>query len=344
GNNLPESERMITTLIKGIYRPKLLVKLIEDDPYVLMMALCSPKLLISLYNNGSLELATQTWIKKDKDVSLIFMQLSDLAKEMSKADLLIEQLKLMSESASRIRELLPVPIIADKSRIIFNEMLTLKSSIFEADEELSRAGFANYQTRLYEAMEKMYQQQLEQEWRDLGWFGKLSLIIFSQRHRPRSTPALPLTRLKGLEDKFAISATWCAGKIKGHLNTVRVCGVNKFKQTVGFVNRVLIDKSVYILTRCMQDVFYFINVAVVAQILISTVYMINRWLHQQKVAQMELEYYKYKNSEAKITMLFNNYQKIHGNAPTRAEFIEFLRENDDKLCDYITIDHEVAHQ
>nr|QPM95836.1 polyprotein [Basella rugose mosaic virus] len=344
GSECPETEGMINRLIKGIYRPKSLIQFIEQDPYVLMMALCSPKLLISLYNNGSLELATQTWIKKDKDVSLIFMQLSDLAKEMSKAELLIEQLKLISESAMRIRELQPIPIIADNSCIIFNEMLMLKSSIFEADEELSRAGFANYQTRLYEAMEKMYQQQLEQEWRDLGWFGKLSLIIFSQKHRPRSTPSLPLTRLEGLEDKFAISATWCAGKIKGHLNAVRACGVDKFRKTVGFVNRVLIDKSVYILTRCLQDVFYFINVAVVAQILISTVYMINRWLHQQKVAQMELEYYRYKNSEAKIMMLFNNYQKIHGNAPTKNEFIEFLRENDDKLCDYITTDHEVVHQ
>nr|BCR39164.1 polyprotein [Mirabilis crinkle mosaic virus] len=344
GDQEPSRDKFITRLIKGIYRPKQLVALIESDPYVLMMALVSPKLLISLYNNGALELATQRWISKNADVAMIFVQLSDLAKEMSKADLLVEQLKMISETATRINDINAAPTAPSLAHVEFKEMLMVKSCMFSADEELLRAGYANYQMRLYEAMEKMYHQQLEQEWRELGWLEKFSLITFSQKHKPKCTPSLPLTRLDDIEDKFAISTTWLVGKMKERLVATKECGAKSIQNCKNFVRRTLVDRSVNIITRCMKDVFYFVNVSIVAHMLLSMLVLVHGWVKKQKAIQMELEYYKYRNIAAKISMLHGNYIKIHGTAPTKEEFIEFLRENDEKLLEHFEKELEVSHQ
>nr|WBG54073.1 polyprotein [Beet mosaic virus] len=335
GHGLPVKEKMISALITSIYRPKKLVQLIEEDPYVLIMAMSSPRLIINLFNNGALELAAKHWISRDKNVSAIFAMLMDLSTEMSKAELLIEQHRMINECAKRIHDTQNYLDEVGPHQQEVRTFLALISDELEVDKELHKTGFANFSERFHSLTEKMYVDALEEEWRGLSLLDKFSYATFVCKHKPRSTPVLPPRKSEDIDAKFVISPSWFVGKTREHLNGGRKYVTSQITQFTSYIKRATLDKAMRIMCSCLKDLAYFMNVALVTHLLISMIAAVYKMLNDHRIAKHRLRILEMQAVDHTIYCLYDTWKTVHNREPTSKEFRQYIATINKDLLKYL---------
>nr|QZA75297.1 polyprotein [Beet mosaic virus] len=340
GHGLPVKEKMVCALIESIYRPKKMVYLIQEDPYILVMALCSPKLIISLFNNGALELAMKHWISRDKSLSLIFSMLSDLAGEMSKAELLVDQHRMINECAKRIHDTQNYLDDVGPHQTEVRSYAALISDELEADKELHATGFATFSERLHSMTEKMYGDKLEEEWQGLGLLEKFSFATFVYKHKPHGTPVLPPRKTEDSDGRYVISPTWFVGQMKGHLNGSRRYATGQVTRFATYLRRKTLDKAMYIVGRCLKDLVYLVNVALVAQLLISMITTVYNMVNESRVAKKRLYILEMQKANTVMYNLYDTWKMVNGRDPTYAEFKDYVSDMNPGLVKYLPPEKE----
>ncbi len=317
-------ERLELQLIKSIFRPKKLIYIIQQDPYVLLMSLVSPSLIINLFNSGALELAMKEWVKKDQPLSLIFSMLSSLAQKLSRADLLVEQYNMIGTMCKQIQEVLYEHDCSEGTSFEVRMLLDVIVEKASTDIDLQSAGFFNFNLRLHDLTEKIYRERLDKEWHDLSWFGKYSYITFSRKSKPKLAECVPMSKKEGIDDKYAVSCTWLLGKIKGRLATAHTYTSRKISDTTRWVQKFTVNRAIYIVTRCYKDVLYFANVLVVVAMLATFIKEIHGIVLAHRMLKLQNEIHKRICEDKALREVYDLLSKSQGEVPTKEEFRDAL--------------------
>ncbi|QPK93591.1 polyprotein [Achyranthes bidentata mosaic virus] len=324
GGQEPPSQalRMELALIKSIFKPKELVTIIQEDPYILMMSLMSPRLLMSLYNVGGLEIAMREWITKDFQVSSIFSILTELAQRISVADILAEQFAVITSKTDQILELLAASKHDTENKREIQQVCRVVAARTYSDRHLEENGFTTMMMPVYILQEKMYGERLDEAWSGLSWLEKFSQIRHSRKVRHYIIEPLPITRSGDSSVNCQDWRIWLRGKMKrlytGAQDTRKRAQNKMYKiatQTVG--------KSIlYIFRRCYSDIFYFVNVLIVCNVLFSMAYTLQKMLQEAQLNKRKIKVIEYQEKSEMLENLYKHCKLANQGDPTKQEFLE----------------------
>nr|ATN39852.1 polyprotein [Peanut mottle virus] len=340
--------RMEKALIQGIFKPKQLVYLIEEDPYILMMSLVSPTLLINLFNVGGLEVAMKHWIKKEMNIGLIFSMLSSLAQKVSRADLVNEQITMIDANAAQFIETLAGIDVENPMRNELVSALTMMLARSDVDSTLNKTGFTGFSETLLEMREKIIGDELSKVWSELSWWEKFSSIIFSRRARKHIMAPLPNTKLHAIDDRYAISCTWLRGKIKARFNGAKSATLEMYKKVTNTLKRNTVDSILYICRKCYSDIFYFMNVMLISSMILSVIYTMHKMVIESRAHKQAMVIMKMREDELVVKQMYDQYCKLANETPTKEEFFQYVCKMNKELGERIAPEFEegslVAYQ
>ncbi|QVN46486.1 polyprotein [Polygonatnum kingianum mottle virus] len=337
-------------LVRSIYRPKLMKEVLMEEPYLILLSILSPGVLLALFNSGSLERMTVELVRHDKDLMLIASLLSALALKVSLAHTLTEQFNIINANASTLIDTLNTN--SQKSHSKDFAMMTLLRIQARNDTEktLLDIGFTSNQSsvKTQHLIEKNYLQDLEDSWRELTLFGKLSAIKESYRWRKRTPGPLFPQSTADLKGRYDISvqalvgtATWkgkqCVRTISGKAISTGRCITNHVtKSCYSFVNRLI------------PDIFRFINVLIILSLFLQITVSARHLLAEHKKAKMAAAQLEEEKVQREIISIYKNlYRKLEQH-PTKEEFIEHMEQTNPKLIpkalECIEFKEDVNHQ
>nr|NP_734411.1 P3 protein [Peanut mottle virus] len=332
--------RMEKALIQGIFKPKQLVYLIEEDPYILMMSLVSPTLLINLFNVGGLEVAMKHWIKKEMNIGLIFSMLSSLAQKVSRADLVNEQITMIDANAAQFIETLAGIDVENPMRNELVSALTMMLARSDVDSTLNKTGFTGFSDTLLEMREKIIGDELNKVWSELSWWEKFSSIIFSRRARKHIMAPLPNTKLHAIDDRYAISCTWLHGKIKARFNGAKSATLEVCKKVTSILKRNTVDSILYICRKCYSDIFYFVNVMLISSMILSVIYTMHKMVIESRAHKQAMVIMKMREDELVVKQMYDQYCKLANETPTKEEFFQYVCKMNKELGERIAPEFE----
>nr|YP_003582547.1 P3 protein [Sunflower chlorotic mottle virus] len=321
-------------LLKGIFRPKIMKQLLIDEPYIMLMAMLSPGILLAMYNNGSFEIAVKLWINEKQSLAMIATMLSSLATKVSVSETLLAQRRIMDTAAS---DLLDVTCDGFKMHLTYMTAIQLLQRTKEkahSDEALYTNGFMNYEREVLHLMEKSYLDLLHEAWCDLTWWEKLSAIWHSQKaKRLIAQPLRPIGKadLRGLYD---ISPSACLERsLKAFKNgkenvskSIRLYVHNKtVKVTSFFVNKIF---------RSLPSLVVFTNVITITSLLGSIILVLQGLIIEHKMYKRKIQQIEIESNEKVCVELYASLQAKLQREFTWEEYIEYLETVNPSIVDF----------
>ncbi|WPR15555.1 polyprotein [Lily virus A] len=320
-------------LVRGIYRPKLMREVLENEPYLMCMALCSPGVLMALHNSGSLEIAAKHWIVRKREVSQIFTMLTMLAMKVSLAKVLADQLTLISESAGDFLKLMDCTFETHHSVNLVQTFLAHLEEKKNADMVLLGSGFANMCATTHELLEKNYLAELDASWGALSWSEKLSQMWHLRKSRASTTIVLTPASGADLKGRYDVSVKALSTRT---FKSARksVCNyIHSVKnRTYQFIGKQVCN-SLTRTTRLFPELAKYVNILMAISIILKTSTMINayssefvRLKHNELVCAEDARWNK-------LLHIYDMLERTQGVKPTYDEFIDYLSKWEPALLD-----------
>ncbi|QGZ13061.1 polyprotein [Begonia flower breaking virus] len=330
-------ERLESLLISSIFRPKRMLRLLEDEPYILIMSLVSPKLIIALYNDGALETAMRIWLTRDKSLSLIFSIMMGLAEQASRARFLVEQMQALSAASKQI---LDIYSTRTHMSIVDYDVKCLLSTLVErsnTDEDLIKNGFYGFNTRLHEMGEKIMQQRLDNAWQELTWLEKLQSITWSLKHVNFGTLFGQKKEMPGSKGKLSFWQKPLRGIAHGALDTMRTSCGRRICKASRRIKSMLTSKAVNVLSSCYKEAFQLVNVLLVFSMILSITRHVQDYVIKNREYALREEEHKASVASMEAEKIFENMEKRNGMPPTCAEFSTELATHHPHILKYVSL-------
>nr|YP_001816828.1 P3 protein [Telosma mosaic virus] len=318
--------RCETALIKSIFRPKLMVKILEEDPYILMMALVSPSLLFHSFRMHHLDKGIEIWINKDQNVAKIFILLEKLTRKIAVNQILIDQLAMITESSHAFLDVLndcPQRYLSYKPA---KDLLTMYLERAGTNKQLTDNGYMDINDQLYSQMEKIYVSRLKKEWSDLSLWEKSCSTWRLKKFSPSSEMLLRATAVGDTEKSLSTSVSACFSKAQSHLRERRDSLIMRVNDCRSFVVRKIVNTLLRAVHKCYSDIFYLVNVCLVFTMLIGMVKSLSEMVESHKMHKMLVAQHKHLEEQSVIRHLYFMLCDSKGERPTRTEFLERIEQ------------------
>nr|QWE50469.1 polyprotein [Papaya ringspot virus] len=346
GGEFDPTTSCLHQLIRVIYKPHELRNLLRNEPYLIVIALMSPSVLLTLFNSGAIEHALNYWIKRDQDVVEVIVLVEQLCRKVTLARTIMEQFNEIRQNARDIHELMDrnsKPWISyDRSL----ELLSVYANSQLTDEGLLKQGFSTLDPRLREAVEKTYAALLQEEWRALSLFQKLHLRYFAFKSQSSFSEYLKPKGRADLKIVYDFSPKYCAHEVgRALLQPIRVGAEITSRLVNGcgtFIRKSAARGCAYI----FKDLFQFVHVVLVLSILLQI------FRSAQGIAMEHLQL-KQAKAEVERQRDFDRLEALYtelcvksGEQPTADEFLDFVMGREPRLKDqaYSLIHIPVIHQ
>nr|UZT04376.1 polyprotein [Bean common mosaic virus] len=324
GGDAPYRMKCETALITSIFKPKRMLYILHNDPYILLMGLVSPSLLIHLYRMRHLEKAIEVWIHKDQSVSKIFVLLEQLTKKVAVCEALKDQLDTINNSAGHLLDILKDCPKTMHSYVPASEMLMTYLERQTSNSQLLANGFTDIDDLLYVQVEKIYVNRLKQEWRALSLLEKSCATW----HLKRFSVATEKDLIKRVtEGRGGISVSFvseCFTTAKSHLKS-RKDSVFRACENFG---RNLVRKCVNILfsivKKCYSDIIYFVNVVIIFSLLVQMISTMHSMILSAQYNKAFVKRAEIDSKEKSVMHIYDMCCKATGGPPTSDEFLEHL--------------------
>ncbi|ACA42550.1 polyprotein [Papaya ringspot virus W] len=350
GGEFDPTTSCLHQLIRVIYKPHELRNLLRKEPYLIVIALMSPSVLLTLFNSGAIEHALNYWIKREQDVVEVIVLVEQLCRKVTLARTILDQFNEIRQNARDIHELMDrnnKPWISyDRSL----ELLSVYANSQLTDEGLLKQGFSTLDPRLREAVEKTYAALLQEEWRALSLFQKLHLRYFAFKSQQSFSEYLKPKGRADLKIVYDFSPKYCVHEVgkafgKALLQPVKAGAEIASRAISGcgtFIGKSAARGCAYI----FKDLFQFVHVVLVLSILLQifrSAQGIATEHIQLKQAKAEVE--KQRDFD-RLEALYAELCVKSGEQPTAEEFIDFVMEREPRLKDqaYSLIHIPVIHQ
>nr|BAF96025.1 polyprotein [Bean yellow mosaic virus] len=325
GNQSVGSHIRIDTelLVKSVYKPELMAHIIEQEPFLLVLAMQSPATLMALFNSSSLEKAVQYWLHKDMQVSHIMTMLAVLASNVSASKLLTTQFEVIEASAPQILAAMDHVYKPMHSINTANTFLMNLNESRETDKTIDELGFYSFKKSTRILMEKTLMADLDQQWQELGLLERFSLIKRSWQVRAKYSSFAIQREEKGITDKFTTSLRLSGAQIKHQALAKRDQIVRFAERRVERTKKFIANQSISLVKMCLPRMADIINVLSVITLLNAILAFIldhiKRFNESRRIAQERME----KRHLKELDNLYNKYWD--GERPTYMEFKEDVK-------------------
>nr|WIW79938.1 polyprotein [Moroccan watermelon mosaic virus] len=336
----------IFKIIKCVYKQNEMCKLLFDEPYVAVVALHSPAVLIAMFNSGSLEVAIKYWIKRDQEVSEMFAMIETLAQKVSVARSIGDQFREISLNSRAIRQQLEAKIKPWATYDKALELLNVFENTMLTNESLETLGYRTIEPKLKIAVEKIYTLSLQQAWEELNLREKLRARLFSFGFLKSTTQYLVPAELCASTAVLNLSPKLFINDVKDVVSRPIGYVRNIIVETCSSIGASIRNSTLRAVNYCFSDLIRLVNVLLVITLLMQVVRHTNGILIEHKqLQQQDLE----RKTEKEFKELENLYMHLAfelKEEPTSGEFIKFVEEKKPKLVEpaKILVGHHVIHQ
>nr|WKE35871.1 polyprotein [Konjac mosaic virus] len=339
-NKLLMPQNAFSLVIRGIYRPELMLQILEEEPYLLMMTLMSPGVMIALANSGSLERGMQMWIRRDEGIARMFAVIYTLAAKVTTARTLERQLSIIQETA---------PTLFDETFNGFRTMVSYQMALdlievtrskADSNRTLLEHGYSIFVKRTYDILKKNYLAELEASWEELSWHGKLRVLWHSRTAFKFSRECLSPTATADMGGKYYLSFQSCVKQTQKKLSNILKQSVSNVKQRMRNTLVNAVSMGFGMMNKHFADIFVAMNVLVVIKLFMEIVKQANELIQERQRAGQKIATMQEEEQQRKIEKLYSNYIKENKCEPTKEEFLKCI-------LDSIGIDfstEEVEHQ
>nr|UQT19419.1 polyprotein [Sugarcane mosaic virus] len=322
---------LLKSLTKNMFKPERIKQIIEEEPFLLMMAVASPTVLISLYNNCYIEQAMTYWIVKNQGIAAIFAQLEALAKKTSQAELLVLQMQILEKASNQLRLAVTGLNHVDPAKRLLWSHLEAMTTRSEMNKELIAEGYALYDERLYALMEKSYVDQLNQSWAELSYYGKFSAIWRVYKVKKYYKPFLTVRKSVDLGAVYNISATHLISDLVQKSRDRASYTLTKLRR--GFCDnleraRVKTIKTIYWF---IPDVFRLMHIFIVLSLLTTIANTIIVTMNDYKKLKKQQREDEYESEINEVRKIHASLMKERNDNLTCEQFIEYIRQTHPRL-------------
>nr|QCG75829.1 polyprotein [Sweet potato virus G] len=343
-------EGSLKAIIKGIYKPHILKNILEEDPYVLLLSILSPRILMAMFNSGSLDHALEKWITKDQEVATILGILLELSKKVTVARTLNEQMNVIEAHASYMIDNMWVNGKRTVANALSHQIIRNLAAKREANRNLIEQGhrvtaFATSQ----ELLEKIWEGHLEEQWKELTWLEKFCTTARSLRYGRCIQIHLPRVNFEDLSDRAKDSLTSLHTKGSTISNVcVNTCKNRFTSMYTSFISK-CITCSLNAVRFLMPDILKFVNMLLVVNLLLQITKTMKSMAQKNNKMKADLSGFLLDQEIDKINVIYSSLCKKTGEIPTEKEFLDHVEYINPTLLGtakwllYVA-DDEVQHQ
>ncbi len=318
------NKRDIIALIECAYKPQKLIPLLEEEPYIIIMALESPSVLLTLFNSGALEYMINHWMKRDQDVATMISTVSGLARKISRAEFIQDQIREIRNNARDIQLILDRQSKPWLSYTRAHDYLTVCDSMRDTDTSLDLQGYRSKEFFLCADVERIYARMLAEQWSALTLSEKLRARCFSWASLKPTTEYLIPGGNSGLSVIYNFSPRYCVLEarevllkpIRGAMQVV----TNLKNKAVALVRKT----TVRTINLVFGDMLRLVNVIIVISFLVQIMRDVQKIIIEQQLYKQQQEE---RNREKDFEQLEALYYKLSGKLggqPTIEEYLEFV--------------------
>nr|AUM57521.1 polyprotein [Pokeweed mosaic virus] len=317
-------------LIHGIFRPKFLREILEEEPYLLVMGIVSPNVLLAMYNNGVFEQALQMFLRCDQSLTTMVAILNTLAVKVSGASLVVEQHKIIQSHAGLLMDQIFRGTRPNFSYMTAINYLLVVDARNETDAGLEAIGYRTFFEETREACEKTYIARLEASWAGLSWLEK-SYAIWHSRKYLQFGRRLRKFKSSTLSSPVCnVSITQCAGQIT---QSVKQTGCRIITGGRDGMTKLYSKTMLFCFNRLrklLPDFLKLLNILLCLSALVAIAQGTASMLNEHKRLKMEIAEKKFKNNEEHLVRFKNYYDFSHPDG-TEEDFLEVLKDSSTEL-------------
>nr|QPJ58778.1 polyprotein [Passionfruit Vietnam virus] len=311
-------------LITSVFKPKRMIKLLEEDPYILLMGLVSPSLLMHTYRMRHLERGIEMWIHKNQSVAKIFILLEQITQKVALNDVLLDQLSVIADSTSQLMEVFQDCPRTYHSYVPARDILTIYLERKEANAQLKNNGFVELNERLYSQLEKMYIDRLKKEWSDLGWLERSCATRRLKKFAPCTEENLRKIVSGDTIGSLNSFVSDCFMKARTHLRERREFLYNKCESFWRSIVRRIVNCLLSIVHKCYSDIFYLVNVCLVFSLLIQMSSVVSNIVSTMKIEKQMIQKIKTAEEQNTINTMYSMMCKTTEELPSADEFLDHI--------------------
>nr|AOE43467.1 polyprotein [Sugarcane mosaic virus] len=322
---------LLKSLTKNMFKPERIKQIIEEEPFLLMMAVASPTVLISLYNNCYIEQAMTYWIVKNQGIAAIFAQLEALAKKTSQAELLVLQMQILEKASNQLRLAVTGLNHVDPAKRLLWSHLEAMTTRAEMNKELIAEGYALYDERLYTLMEKSYVDQLNQSWAELSYYGKFLAIWRVYKVKKYYKPFLTVRKSVDIGAVYNISATHLISDLVQKSRDRASYTLTKLRHSFGDNLERARVKTIKTIYWFIPDVFRLMHIFIVLSLLTTIANTIIVTMNDYKKLKKQQREDEYESEINEVRKIHASLMKEHNDNLTCEQFIEYIRQTHPRL-------------
>ncbi|QZH54995.1 polyprotein [Scorzonera virus A] len=312
-------ESFLKLLIKGIYRPRILKQIIENEPYTLVLGVVSPSIMIAMYNSGTYERALQQLINTDQSVTTIIKLMARLTEKITVAKTLDAQVNLIEQHAAGLRDAITSVDGASFSQRMAKMTLDAIASRNESNTPLVLGGFRVLQAASNELMEKKYLQDLQASWEELNLLEKWSSIRQSRVERIFTTSdveEIPGIDISGKQSSsMRVYFTTATSGIARKFSSAKT----RIYKAQAHYTRTIFYKTLGIIYRSLPEIVQLLNIVLVFNVLLSMYLTVSSMVEEYKQIRYVNEIKNRKNRLRVICTEYEHLKLKYGEPPTREE-------------------------
>uniref|UniRef100_A0A481UMW7 Genome polyprotein n=2 Tax=Dasheen mosaic virus TaxID=29271 RepID=A0A481UMW7_9POTV len=320
GGEAEQRMRCETALIKSIFKPKLMMELLREDPYITLMGLVSPTILFHMYRMRNLERGIELWINKNQEVGKIFIILEQLVRKMAINDVLLDQLSIITSAAPHLLE-----VVQNCSREghAYKPAINLLTIFVEhqmSNKVLIENGYSDISEQLYSEREKIYVQRLKQDWHALSLLEKYSLTLQQKKF---STLTENYLIAQAFRDSSEVSKNYmrlCFTTPTRCIQRVRSLCVEKITKLGQVAVRKAVNTLLSVFNKCYSDIIYLVNVCIIFSLLVQMVGVVRNIVNTARTEKAYIAAIKRQEDENTIVRIYNILSSNGINKPTKNEF------------------------
>nr|UJE38535.1 polyprotein [Paris mosaic necrosis virus] len=321
GGDAQQRLRCETALITSIFKPKRMIQILESDPYILLMGLISPTILIHMFRMKHFERGIELWIKKDQSVAKIFLILEQLTRKVVLSDVLAQQLDIISNASSGLMDVMDNCPRGVHSYKPARDLLAIYIERLASNRQLQELGFMEINENLYSELEKIYTNQLKQEWHGLSWWEKCSTTWQLKKFTPSTEKSLTEQVVKGKRESSGKFVSACFMKAQTHLKSSRDIIYKKCESVWSFIVMSCMNMIFRFIHRCYSDIIYLVNVCLIFSLLVQMIMALQNIVKSARQERALVQQFKKTEEEKTVLHMYDMCTKMSNGPPSVQDFI-----------------------
>nr|BBI93213.2 polyprotein [Passiflora foetida virus Y] len=313
------------TLIKGIFKPKQMVRLLQEDPYIVLMGLVSPTILVHMYRMRHFEKGIELWINKEQNVAKIFIILEQLTRKISVNKILLEQISAISEASGHLCEILQNCPGDNRSYVPAMSTVTFYMEQSVTNRQLELNGYYDINAQLYTEREKIFAQRLKKEWHDLSWLEKSCVTWQLKRFSPATETALTKRAVEEKSEFSRYFVSECYMQASTYIRTTRESLHRRCIDLWSSLVRKIVNTLLGIVHKCYSDIIYLVNLCLIFSLLVQMSATIRNVITTAQKEKAIVQRIKRKGDEETILHMYDMFCKSSTELPKFEEFVEHVQ-------------------